>query len=227
MLRYPSRFEEDEMSQEQIDALGHFQQMLPTNKTPLTRRQLSTTKTLLYSLELGDYNQLMSYFPNLKLTEKNATLTVEKYKEHGLGSTSQLIVEQPEQKTHELSIQQDIIIDNTTASIWQIYMLHNLWRLLPLFWHANYSAREYLFSKQTWEKIAKEINENCGNFTNDDLCPYILNNGNTFYITACFWSDFDGLVRDICAIKTKGNRIEQILDVDERVMHKYWCGILF
>ena len=113
------------------------------------------------------------------------------------------------------------------------YLLKNLWTYLPLFWHANYDAREYIYvPKQLQALYDRKVEEadlpvkfvEC---LKGNTYPKIQVWGSGYAVTACYWSDFEGLM---------GEEILISMDEENRVCfgwstkicyHVYHCGICY
>ena len=74
-------------------------------------------------------------------------LIVEECDESGHGDESKLIVLLPNGEKDD-KIFDHLIVEPSCMGAWQGCLLHTLWHVLPLWWHSNYSARDYVFSKE-------------------------------------------------------------------------------
>lgn len=63
------------------------------------------------------------------------------------------------------------------------------------------------------------------NYT-DDLTPEIAEY-NKYYISCCYWSDWEGLIKELVEIQIENNKVKSILNVDKKALFKYDCGIRF
>ena len=114
-------------------------------------------------------------------------------------------------------------VENSQMGAWQAYLLSQMWHYLPLQWHANYSYRDYLYSQSS-----KGYGYFRRNFVASwhTLAPKITQEGDKYLISACYWSEFEGLVREYYAV-TFENGIVQVQEIKQDVLYKYNCGIMF
>ena len=114
-------------------------------------------------------------------------------------------------------------VENSQMGAWQAYLLSQMWHYLPLQWHANYSYRDYLYSQSS-----KGYGYFRKNFVASwhTLAPKITQEGDKYLISACYWSEFEGLVREYYAV-TFENGIVQVQEIKQDVLYKYNCGIMF
>lgn len=114
-----------------------------------------------------------------------------------------------------------------TMSVWQIYLLYTSWTILPLFGHACYNKRTYMFFKEDLDKISK--NNDIDSITEqNDILPEIKIEGDTAWVTCCYWSDWKGLVRETITINfVEGRRFHINEEVKKEFLYSYHCGIYF
>ena len=108
-------------------------------------------------------------------------------------------------------------VENSQMGAWQAYLLSQMWHYLPLQWHANYSYRDYLYSQSS-----KGYGYFRRNFVASwhTLAPKITQEGDKYLISACYWSEFEGLVREYYAV-TFENGIVQVQEIKQDVLYKY------
>lgn len=122
--------------------------------------------------------------------------------------------------------------------IWHAFLLRYFWTYLPLWWHANYDRREYVYSTKDLQKvIAQErMGEPIENFDPSlyDVTPRIKRKGeNKYIVSACYWSEFGGLIRCELPIELTGQWVESSFDrlkfgkEKETVLFPYECGICY
>ena len=114
-------------------------------------------------------------------------------------------------------------VEESQMGAWQAYLMSQMWHYLPLQWHANYSYRDYLYSQSS-----KGYGYFRRNFVASwhRLAPKITQEGDKYLISACYWSEFEGLVREYYAV-TFENGIVQVQEIKQDVLYKYNCGIMF
>lgn len=147
-----------------------------------------------------------------------------------IGDESKLLIKLPNGETDE-DIFNHLIVEQSPMEAWQAYLLHTLWHVLPLFWHANYSARDYVFCKQDANSVSTFRKEDHSAIveliSKFDVAPEVRSKDNKYYVSGCYWSDFGGLIREYFELTFDGNKVTNILQFDSKTLHKYNCGILF
>ena len=113
-------------------------------------------------------------------------------------------------------------VEKSRMGAWQAYLMSQMWHYLPLQWHANYSYRDYLYSQ-----LSKGYGYFRKNFVASwyKLAPEITQEGDKFFISACYWSEFYGLVREYYAV-TFENDIVHVEELNADVLYEYDCGII-
>lgn len=110
-----------------------------------------TAQTLVEKIKKKDYDSFMRYLSHLSLPG-GVSLHVKECTDNGLGDESKLYLKTPESK-YELNIWDYIKAENSIDGAWDAYFLYIVWHFLPLWWHANYNKRTYLFSKEDVDEI--------------------------------------------------------------------------
>lgn len=122
-------------------------------------------------------------------------------------------------------------VEQSCMGAWQAYLLHSLWHVLPLFGHAIYDSRDYLFTKEDIQSINVLNEADKTNIlriiSNIDITPEVFENNGKYYISCCYWSNFYGLVREYSEIKIENKKVSDIVKFDEKVEYRYDCGIRF
>lgn len=188
-----------------------------------------TAHTLLKIAENKQYNMLLSCLTNLTL-QSGRNIYVDICKESGLGNDSHLMITKGDVK--DPKIWDYIEVKESPIAAWEVYLLHSLWHVLPHFWHGGYNSRSYIFSKEDVYEISfirsedrDELISIILNYT-DDLTPEIAEY-NKYYISCCYWSDWDGLIKELVEIQIENNKVKNILNVDKKTLFKYDCEIRF
>lgn len=126
-----------------------------------------------------------------------------------------------------------IEVSNSSQSAWQVYILHTLWHLLPMFWHGNYNKRTMVFTSSDLSEKISQLNKDShmNNVTLDvsnyNLQPQLSKKGNEYFVSCCYWSNWEGLVREVVGIVVENNKVSEIVEVDKCVEYPYDCGIRF
>lgn len=147
-----------------------------------------------------------------------------------IGDESKLLIKLPNGETDE-DIFKHLIVEQSPMGAWQAYLLHTLWHVLPLFWHANYSARDYVFCKDDANSVSTFQEEDHSAIieliSKFEVAPEVRSKDNKYYVSGCYWSDFGGLIREYFELTFDGNKVTSIFQFDSKTLHKYNCGILF
>lgn len=123
----------------------------------------------------------------------------------------------------------------TAMSAWQIYLLHTADTILPLFWHAGYNRRKYIFSNDDLKNIRgfhgnkqfKNVDVS-GILEEYELLPKVEICDNKATVTCCYWNNWKGLVRETVDINFTANQgFDIIEDVKAEIIYSYECGIRF
>ena len=144
-----------------------------------------------------------------------------------LGDQSQLLIRFGEEQNDKDAF--DFLrFDDSYMGAWQAYLLHQLWHSLPLWWHANYSRRDYLFSAEDLPFVHHMRKEELfPDFSNHDFTPEIYKSGNYYSVSACYWSEFGGLIREYIEMRFEDGRLSEFVNFRNRTIFRYDCGIMF
>ena len=155
-------------------------------------------------------------------------LEVQECEHRGAGSVSRLVIETAE-NVRESNIFNYLKFEDSPMGAWQAYLLCQMWHYLPLWWHANYDKRDYIYTREDFSDITHFIDRgfNADVLKDFNVNPEIYGNDGKYYISCCFWTDFGGLKREYVEVSIKDNRVEGMFVFDEKVIYEYQCGILF
>lgn len=121
-------------------------------------------------------------------------------------------------------------VEKSKMGAWQVYLLHNMWHYLPLWWHSNYARRSYVYSKSSKIELEGVLDDEESSFnqaiTTNDVTPSIKQDGNEFFISACYWTIHGGLYREKCVVKFDGDKVT-IKNIDSNVLFEYDCGLVY
>ena len=179
------------------------------------------------------YSDFLDCLDKVKLPN-GAKLIVEECDEgtSDIGDKSTLLIKLPNGESDE-NIFKHLIVEQSAMGAWQAYLLHKLWHVLPLFWHANYDARDYIFSKDdvnsisTFTEDKRERNAIIALISDFDFTPEVRESNGKYYVSSCFWSNFGGLIREYLELTFDGNKIADIFQFDSKKLYEYNCGIYF
>ena len=168
-------------------------------------------------IEAKDYGSLLQVLDKIIIPE-GSTLQVKLYKlkedEFVMGANSTIELVFPDGTSilggDKSNIRTYITAENSEMGAWQLFLLYNLHSYLPMFWHALYGERAYMYTRQQLEKL--KILPNKFAITKKPFCiddydvtPVIEREDNRYRVVACFWSDFGGLYRQTVTIEFKKN----------------------
>lgn len=177
------------------------------------------------------YNDFLKCLDKIELPG-GAELIVEECDEDtsDIGDESRLLVQLPNGATDE-NIFNHLIVQKSAMGAWQAYLLQTLWHVLPLFWHGNYHARDYVFSKEDASRVSPFKEEDKPAIVNQiskfDVTPEVRGTEGKYFVSSCYWSDFGGLIRENVELTFDGNKVTNIFQFDSKKLHEYNCGIYF
>lgn len=185
-------------------------------------------ETIMVHVRNKDYDALFKFLTTLSLPA-GAKLFIEECEQKGMGDKSMVVVETPD-GAYDLQIFDYINVEDTCEGAWEAYMLKKLWHVLPLWWHANYDRRTYIFSKDDFVKLEpyhKEQKKMIMEAIKEINCePIIVKTSGKYYVCCCYWSDFGGLMQETVEITINNNKAS-FIDIDNHSLYEYNCGILF
>jgi hypothetical protein len=174
-----------------------------------------------------NYNNILNNLICVSLL-KGIKLDVQLCERKGSGDKSKLIVFDTKGQ-YSLDIFKYLRIVPSPAGAWQAYLLYNLWHSLLLFWHANYSRRQYVYNRLDLLNIKTLSDVNIGDMIDVrvDLAPRIYQLGNDVYVSSCYWTDWGGLIREYVEVRFDDNKVVQIYEFASERLYEYDCHIMF
>ena len=124
-------------------------------------------------------------------------------------------------------------VEDSPAGAWQVVILYNLWHYLPLFWHANYEKRTYLYSDAQMRKVVKQQPEFGEQpITKFDpnryhVVPCIWLKKNYYVVSTYYWTDFGGLKFVMHKLTLKPHVHVNVTPYSRSTLFRYECGICF
>ena len=174
-----------------------------------------------------------SYQDIIKLLDKVSLpsamkLGVQECEHQGSGATSRLFIDSPE-NARDYNIFEHLKFEDSPMGAWQAYLLCQIRHYLPLWWHANYDRRDYIYTREDFADITHFIDRgfNVDVLKDYDVNPEIYGKEGKYYISCCFWTEFGGLRREFVEISLESNRFESLFVFDDKVLYEYQCGIMF
>lgn len=159
-------------------------------------------------------------------TINNTKLGIELCKQDDFGDTSKLYIKLLNGE-QDYDIFKHILVESSAEAAWKVYLLHSLWHILPLWWHANYSHRKFILHKIDLIYLSNYRQEPLDLLSEIDVNiePTIHKYQDYFYVSCCYWSDWGGLIREYIEITVKDDKVVNIVTFDQEVIYKYDCGI--
>ena len=191
-------------------------------------RSASTTDFYAQMQDESNYPMILKLLPYLSLPE-GASLHVEQCNQQGLGDISKLYVETPEGSI-DYNIWDYISVEHSVEGAWNAYILYNLWHVLPMFWHALYERRFFLFfqkftgfvdclNKKDTESVRTALKQNY-------ISPDVVYTNGAFYVSCCYFTNFGGLIQETVEIKIDNGKAS-FQEIERKTLYEYDCGIRY
>ena len=182
---------------------------------------------LLQDAAKGDYGSIMGILDKASLP-KGMSFGIKEceMKSNSLGEESKPFVRTPDGK-RDYSIFKYFRFEDSVMGAWQAFLLHQLWHYLPLWWHANYDRRIYVYSKEDLPETLLGQAMVGPDMDNLDLAPELYYGNGKAYISCCFWTDFGGLIKEYVELTLAEGMLEDSFFTEEKTLFKYDCGICF
>lgn len=158
--------------------------------------------------------------------EGDDKLQVELCKEGGMGGRSRLYIGE-KLIVKDYNIFNRLRFDHSVRGAWCAYLIFKVWHYLPLFWHAGYDERQYLYSHVDLTHVHGFEKKLDLSGLDIDVTPYVYWGGDRAYISCCFWNNWTGIVRELIRVEFDGNRVKEIKDIQSEVLYPYDCGVCF
>jgi|GEM_PF-2326253 len=191
-------------------------------------RSSSTTNLYTHMQDERNYPKILDLLPKLTLPN-GMSLHVEKCKQQGSGDSSKLFVETPD-GSYDKNIWNYINVECSEEGAWNAYILYNLWHVLPMFWHALYDRRYYLFFKEFTDYIEclqKEDTIMVRKALKQHITlPDVVKANGRFYVTCCFFTNFGGMIQETVEIAIDNGKASFHV-IEQKTLVEYDCGIRF
>lgn len=125
---------------------------------------------------------------------------------------------------------ENVTVDDCNDGAWQVYLLHSLWHSLPLFQHAIYEERFFLFTMDDVNhiKLACDNHVNVlSGIKNYDIKPQIVKGDKEYFISCCYWTNWGGLKRELVEVIIENNKVSAINEISTDTLIQYDCGIRY
>ena len=179
------------------------------------------------SAKKHEYSVLARVLSEMAIPSGSA-LGVQECGRTGYGDESRFFIEDQMGK-RDFNVFDILSFESSSMGAWQAYLLHQARHYLPLWSHANYIHREYIYDKDDLGEIRVYSNNEriFPDFSKMNIDPTILRDGNHFFITCCFWSAYNGLVREHVDLHFKDGHLSDFICFKYDVLYEYDCGIRF
>lgn len=178
------------------------------------------------------YNKILLFLDKVSLPQ-NYELNVEKYKvlPNAISGVSKLYIKLPNGEI-DYNIFKYLIVDDSCMGAWQALLLHELWHILPLYDHSNYSSYTNIFNDSEKDLIFKYINSEDERLDgikkvveSYDLSIKCVSFKDYYFILFTTWSVSVGLERYFYEIQIKDKQIVNINMRRCESLFKYNNGI--
>ncbi len=229
----PKREESGDVEEDDIEsAMEELKAIISKPQENHSFVNVMTAQTLVEKIKKKDYDSFMRYLTHLSLPG-GVSLHVRECTDNGLGDESKLYLKTPESK-YELNIWDYIKAENSIDGAWDAYFLYIVWHFLPLWWHANYNKRTYLFSKEDADEIQlfygrEEELPKIKKAIKPLVCdPEVVEAFNGYYyVRCCYWTNFGGLIKETVRVHISEEGKVSFKVIEDLTLHKYECGIRF
>ena len=185
---------------------------------------IAIAQALHSSVRKKEYRKLSDVLDKIVLL-RGAKLKVHECHQNGLGEESRVALSghSPEEDVFE-----SISFEESTMGAWQAYLLHQLWHSLPLWWHANYSIRDYLFAKKDIQYVRHirqdRVFPDIESFVSS---PEIYFLDGRYYVACCYWTDFGGVLKEYVEFSFINGKLTDFVCFRTETLFEYECGINF
>ena len=230
--------------QERKDAVKReYLQAVSTGGNGMDLSILHTARSLREAVDKKEYDSILRVLDKAVLPAGHTFgINLCEMDSESLGDWSEPFIRTPSSKRDE-SIFEYFRFEDSPMGAWQAFLLHQMWHFLPLWWHANYNERTYVYSKEDLSRtflgkamvdpgarrymLMLRSDVDSLNVDALDLSPEIVRDNRQYYVSCCFWTDFGGLKREYVKISLTDGRLDEFFDFEQRTLFKYDCGILF
>ena len=177
--------QEEEQRQKEL-ALARYDEVLNNRKNECDSDFIDLAQQLRSSIKNKDYHSIALILDRLILPS-GTSLRVEECKREGIGDESRLYVK-PSFGERDFKVFDTLCFERSCMGTWQAFLLHQIRYYLPLWWHANYIRRDYIYSSSDLDIIRDSLS--LDGIRDLDLAPTIYRSGNHYYVSCAYWSEF-------------------------------------
>lgn len=122
-----------------------------------------------------------------------------------------------------------LIVEKSERGVWQAYLLSKATTLLPITWHGAYLSRQFIFNmddlknlNKTFSLFRPKINFN----EKYNVSPIVSLQENNAEISACYWNDWSGLVRESVYLSFTDGKVCFINPPTKKTLYKFRSHII-
>ncbi len=220
--------------QELKDAVKReYLQAVPTGGNGMDLTMLHTARSLREAVGKKEYDSIQGMLDKAVLPAGHTFgIKLCEMDSESLGDWSEPFIQTPD-GTLDKSIFDFFRFEDSPMGAWQAFLLHQMWHYLPLWWHANYERRHYLYSHEDapiFDRPLPYFKKKVmisPDFSRFNLVPEVYHESAEYYISGCFWTDFGGLIREYSKLTFKDGMLDGFFVFDEKTLVEYDCGICF
>lgn len=172
-----------------------------------------------HATEENDFiKNCFTYFHKIKL-ENNWELSLKVIKGGTRNFRKVFVGDQT--KKHEINLREDLYVEDSLEGVWQVFIFKSYIDKLSSI------GLYYVFSKENLKDIKTFRNEDLFDALNMfDTKPYIGKFNNKYYISYCFFSQWEGLIRQIVQVSIFNNHVSSYRIIHGETLYKYDCGFM-
>lgn len=114
-------------------------------------QNIATAHKILKVIHSGGYGEIWSQLDRLSLPS-GMSFWIDPPVQTGLGDMSRLYVKKTD-GTLDCRIWDHILAENSVEGAWQAFLVFEIWRTLPMFWHACHNRCQFLYSADDIETM--------------------------------------------------------------------------
>ena len=133
-------------------------------------------------------------------------------------------------KSEVFKIFDHLLVESSEMGAWQAYLLSVAMTMLPTWWHGGYFRRKYIFQIEDLWNHGQKISLFGPRFEQNEeyeVAPQVIKINDNTAISACYWNDWEGLVREKISLSMLDGKVHFKYPFDKEVLYKYKCGIKF
>lgn len=220
------REQEEQRKREQAEVL--FKEASSEQENQCGPGYIATAQSLHQAVREKIYSAIQKILDKMAVPE-GYSLCVEECGQKGHGDESELYVTKNVLDHNYDVFTEALSFEDSCEGAWQAYLLYQLKYSLPLWWHANYNKRFYLFEAKDTAHVF-HFSKSCDvvlNQTDEELFPEVYGKDGRYFVTCCYWSDFGGLIRECVELVFKEGRLTEFIPFSSTTILSYKAPICF